>query len=73
MDASPLSSDADRIAFGSAADALEFGQSLNIADEIVQRYIELGLMARDVQGVLHLTNEGRDQRRITQGERFADG
>jgi len=73
MDSSPLANDADRIAFSEAADALEQGQAPTIPEPLLQRYLDLGLMARDVQGVLRLTHEGRRQHHIAKGERFTDG
>ena len=73
MDSSPLGTDSERIAFSVAAEALELGIAPSISTDEVQRYIDLGLMARDVQGVLHLTNEGRRQHHIAKGERFSDG
>ncbi len=67
-----FTSAAERIAFSEAVDFLEQGRTQLIPSDMVERYVEKGLMARKGEGI-QLTDEGLRQHEIALRERFTDG
>jgi hypothetical protein len=67
-----FASAAERTEFGEMVDCIERGQPEMLPARLVERYVAQGLMRRDGAG-LHLTDLGRDQYRISLGERQSDG
>ncbi|HEV7913068.1 MAG TPA: hypothetical protein VGP22_04840 [Albitalea sp.] len=67
-----FSSAAERIAFSEAADYIDQGRTSLIPDEMVQRYLRIGLWYYDGEQ-LRLTDEGLKQHHIATRERFSDG